>query len=132
GAAVGNDLAANLLADPRCAEPGARGAAHGELLGWLVAQCQLTRHPGAEVTVVLEASRHVGEELGGQLGLEVRVGSDVGAMRVGFVAGSEAGEYLRPGELRRIVVRRTPDPVRPSAVRGQVPAVDPGGPVPPR
>ena len=77
---VGDHLAEKLLADPRCAEPGARGAAHSELLGWLVAQCQLTRHPGAEVTVVLEASRHVGEQLGGQLRLEVRVGPDVGAM----------------------------------------------------
>src|SRR2546422_7230114 len=36
----------------------------------------------------------------------------------------------RPAQVRKTVARRAKAPVRPGAVRGQVPAIDPGGPLP--
>ncbi len=92
---VRDDLAEVDLRQPGSAEPRAARRPQRELLRGLVAERQLAGDHLTEVAVALEATRDVGQELRGEVRLQVGVDAEVGAILVDLVAGLEAGEHLR-------------------------------------
>ena len=115
---IRDDFAEVDLAEARRSEPGAGGGAKRDPLRGLEARGQLAGDHRAEVAVVLEASRHVGEELGSEVGLQIGVGTEVIAARVRLVRWREARKDLRTSRCVS------------ADLRG-VPAVDPGREFPP-
>src|SRR2546423_13980352 len=60
----------------------------------LEAQCDLAGDQRAEIGIVLESRRHVGEELGCQIRFQIEISGRVRAMGVGCILRTKAREAL--------------------------------------